>query len=94
MAAELGTSGADVLTPLALLLGLGSWLEPLLDRGPVRDITALRVLALAGDGSRLGRGEFVFELVVESMSFLGMGRCWTGMGGLRPGVVCDAAGAA
>ena len=40
MAAELGTSGADVLTPLALLLGLGSWLEPLLDRGPVRDITA------------------------------------------------------
>lgn len=96
MAALLGTSGAFVLIlfPLADRDGLGSWLEPLLDRGPVRGIPVEREEFLAGLGSLDGRGEAFLEDAAESMSFFGTERCWTGMGGLRAGVgVCDAAGA-
>lgn len=73
--------------PLADRDGLGSCELPLLDRGPVRDITAERVEFLAGLGSREGLGEAVFEEVAESMSFFGTERCCTGMGGLRAGVL-------
>lgn len=65
-------------------------LDATLDRG-LRAIVVAPRDVLAGEGSLDGLGEFVFEDVVESMSFFGTERCCTGMGGLRAGVCAGAA---
>lgn len=62
-----------------------------LDRGPLRAMVVAPLDVLAGLGSLEGLGEFVLEDVVESMSFFGMDRCCTGMGGLRADVCAGAA---